>query len=365
MRLTRMLKKKHRTGLLRRSANEQIVETHPESVIAVDTQGSVLVFNLAASDIFGFAQRDVLGRSLRILAPDRLSEEYMSRLDACVSAGVQVEASGTPYDVIGRHSDGTEIPLTVLPSILGVEEHAVIIIIVIDPAELVAADLLGQEFAESRLRLIESLSHELRTPLSAMLGFAKLLQARDSELSPADQAELIATVANQGSELSNLIDDLLVVAKSEAESLTLLSVHIDLKSQTTQVIENLHQTDRATITFTGTPVAAIGDGVRVRQIIRNLVSNSLRHGGGQIEIAFGKEGDFATVKVIDNGDGVPDGAKSKIFEPYFGEKRTPGTTGDIGIGLSISKDLAQRMLGDVTYSRLNDKTIFEFRLPAA
>lgn len=226
-----------------------------------------------------------------------------------------------------------------------------------------------RETAEGQLRdslrskeqLIASISHEMRTPLTAVVGFAELLQLEDSGLSDEERSEMIGSIADEGRDLTNIVDDLLTAAKAEAGTLTVVSVPVDLRALSTQVLDAL--TDRLPIGLTGDSLRAAGDPGRVRQILRNLISNSHRYGGKDIRICI-IDSLLPRVQVRDNGEGIPADERERIFDAYQRAHNEPGLTASMGLGLTISRSLARLMGGDLTYRYEGGDSVFELQLPA-
>lgn len=225
-----------------------------------------------------------------------------------------------------------------------------------------------RQSAESQLRdslrskeeLIASISHEMRTPLTAVVGFAQLLQISDSGLSAGERAELIRSIADEGLDLTNIVEDLLTAAKAEAGTLTVVSVPVDLRANAAQVLETLSRYQP--IELIGSAVRVSGDPGRVRQILRNLISNALRYGGDQIRINV-IDDPSPRVQVRDNGRGIPANEQDRIFDAYQRAHNAPGLTASMGLGLTISRSLARLMGGDLTYSYEGGESVFELLLP--
>jgi signal transduction histidine kinase len=212
----------------------------------------------------------------------------------------------------------------------------------------------------SKEQLIASISHEMRTPLTAVVGFAQLLQRSDSGLSADERAELIRSIADEGLDLTNIVEDLLTAAKAEAGTLTVVKVPVDLRANAAQVLETL--TRHQPIELIGSSVRVTGDPGRVRQILRNLISNALRYGGDQIRINVIDDAS-PRVQVRDNGHGIPFEERDRIFDPYQRAHDAPGLTASMGLGLTISRSLARLMGGDLTYRYEGGESIFELLLP--
>jgi signal transduction histidine kinase len=211
--------------------------------------------------------------------------------------------------------------------------------------------------------LINAVSHELRTPLTAILGYAGL--AGNEKVDAGEREAMMERIVAQGWDLAQIIEDLLTRAQSETESLSVARVSVSYSAQAAQVIETMGPEDRERVHLTSGRVRAQGDPARVRQIIRNLVSNAVRYGGPRITIETQQRSGMALLDVTDDGPGVPLGERELIFHPYHrlaGGARNPGS---IGLGLSISRELARRMSGDLTYQRRRGQSVFRLALPLA
>jgi signal transduction histidine kinase len=128
----------------------------------------------------------------------------------------------------------------------------------------------------------------------------------------------------------------------------------------------------AAFVLNGTPRPAISgddhevvaDPIRLRQILRNLFTNALRFGGPNIGFESVRVGDKVMLRVTDDGPGPDPELVESIFEPYV-HVRWERTPASIGLGLAVSRHLAQLMGGDLTYGRRSEVTVFELVLPAA
>lgn len=221
-----------------------------------------------------------------------------------------------------------------------------------------------ERLVSSKDELIASVSHEIRTPLSSIVGFAELLKD-GSELSGAERQEMIELVVQQSADLTNIVDDLLVAAKSDLGRLEVASVPVDLKAQAAQAIEALDSGRAQIVAVAGHPARCLGDPARVRQIIRNLLANAVKYGGPQVKLTSEVSGQVGVLAVRDNGEGIPESCQERVFDPYDrGEASTAGGH-SLGLGLHISRGLARRMGGDLTYRYEGGESVFELRLPLA
>ncbi|HDK46228.1 MAG TPA: HAMP domain-containing histidine kinase [Actinobacteria bacterium] len=220
------------------------------------------------------------------------------------------------------------------------------------------------EVLDAKDQFIASVSHELRTPLTGVLGFAEVLRDQAARLSPDERDEMVAAIADEASDLARIIDDLLVMGRAEHGTLTVVAVPVDLRAQAAQVLEGLNLAAEIPIEVTLPDARAVADPGRVRQIIRNLVTNAVVYGGPNIRVIIEPVGETLVVKVIDDGAGIPPEDSEKIFQPYYRSHTTAGRPGSIGLGLSVSRMLAQRMGGDLSHRLADGETIFQLTLPA-
>ena len=219
-----------------------------------------------------------------------------------------------------------------------------------------------EELVRAKGEFIASVSHELRTPLTVVVGFADLLRRTGTDLSSSDRAHMVAVIAEQSEEVSAIVEDLLVAARTDMEELTVTPIPIYLRAETTQVLETLYQSD--SVAVRGHPPTAHADPARVRQILRNLLTNAKRYGGEKVGVELGRKSDaVASLIVKDDGDPIPTEDRERIFEPYQRARSQPERPGSIGLGLAVSRRLARLMGGDLTYRHEDGHSIFELSLP--
>lgn len=130
-----------------------------------------------------------------------------------------------------------------------------------------------------------------------------------------------------------------------------------------QIDQGLHR--RLTVQVIGACGKAWVDPGRVRQIIRNLLTNADRYGGDQVRVILGDTDGGVAIAVEDNGPGIPEGMRDTIFEPYgraHAERTQPAS---VGLGLAVARSLARMMGGDLIHERRGDTTVFELQLLAA
>jgi signal transduction histidine kinase len=223
-------------------------------------------------------------------------------------------------------------------------------------AQLEAQKALGR----AKDDFIASISHELRTPLTSIYGFSEYLVLTDA-LDPEETVELVALIHEDSVELSRMIEDLLTAARVESDALKFTYDYVDLRDETLAAT--------GAMTRSGTTVQIMGDVLcwadanRVRQIVRNLVSNAIKHGGPTVDVYLESDGDRAVLTVSDNGEEMDPDLERRMFDRFVHDGVETLLTGSVGLGLSIARSLARTMGGDIRFVRAGGWTNFEVSLP--
>jgi len=220
----------------------------------------------------------------------------------------------------------------------------------------------------AREDFLASISHELRTPLAAVLGAIETL--RDVE-DPRRKEYLLDLADRNGRQLLSLIEDVLDFARGRAGRLSVEPRPIDAGEALQGAGQSLElQAFRNGVRLIVEPVQplppALADPVRLRQILTNFANNALRHAGdgGEVELSARRDGSNLRFEVRDRGPGVPYQERAKLFQPFV-QLNPSGRRGGTGLGLALSRQLAQAMGGEVGYeARVGGGSIFWLGLPA-
>jgi signal transduction histidine kinase len=123
--------------------------------------------------------------------------------------------------------------------------------------------------------------------------------------------------------------------------------------------------DRVSLEHGSDCLRAIGDPPRVRQILRNLLTNAERYGGDDVSVVLRRRGRNVEIDVTDDGPGIARTDWERVFEPYQTAHQSPGRPGSVGIGLAISRQLAELMGGGLDYRYEGGRSVFRLWLVAA
>lgn len=218
------------------------------------------------------------------------------------------------------------------------------------------------------------MSHEIRAPLNSILGFSQLLLESPSESLTVKQKDFLSRIEKSGKHLRDLINDVLDLSKIEAKKMKLVPREIDMVKVITTVLDVFYEEalgKRLLLGFTEKPesLKITADELKIRQILYNLLSNSLKFTQqGFIHIALEKEpGGGAKVTVEDSGPGIPLENQAAIFHPYEQTGRaTAKEFKGTGLGLAISQQFVEMHGGKIwVESEIGKGSKFIFALPSA
>ncbi len=243
---------------------------------------------------------------------------------------------------------------------------------VVHEEELRRARALAEGASSAKSEFLSSMSHELRTPLNAILGFAQLLQRDKKSPLPDRHRERIEHVLKGGEHLLRLIDDVLDLSRIEAGRVAVSPEAVLLDSVLAEVKSTLDpMASRAEIKLVVEPLpaslpAVTADRTRLKQILMNYGSNAIKYGRKKGTATFGAiESDGCVqVSVTDDGIGIAEDKQAKIFQPFQRAGQETGPIEGTGIGLAITRRLADMMGGTTGFrSTEGSGSVFWISLP--
>ncbi len=349
------------------------------SVIATTPEGVIITFNQAAERLLGYTAAEVVGARSPVLFHDPAelaarSAELSLELGRPVQPGIDTFAAkaalGDPDEREWTYlrKDGARIPVRLTVTALLDDNQKITgyvgIASDIRESKRVAAELLkSKEAAEAANRaksdFLAVMSHEIRTPMNGILGMANLLA--DSKLDTR-QSAFIDAVRASGEALLEIINDILDFSKIESSRLALEPQSFDLRWLVDGTMELLAlRADAKNLAFAaiiaeGVPTAVRGDDGRLRQVLMNLLGNSIKFTQrGEVVLSVetvGWRGSRVRLRfsVRDTGIGIPPEEESKLFQPFSQMDSTSSRQyGGTGLGLVISKRLVELMEGRIGF----------------
>lgn len=235
--------------------------------------------------------------------------------------------------------------------------------------ELMAARDAAEAANRAKSDFLATMSHEIRTPLNGVLGMTQAIEA--GELS-AIQRERLAVVRKSGEILTTLLNDLLDLSKIEAGRLEIEDGRVDIVQTAKdvhaafQVFASEKDVELALTLAPDLAAAYRGDDHRVRQILYNLLSNALKFTDrGRVDLAIENRPTGLAIQVADTGQGMSEEVLARLFTPFTqADASTTRRHGGTGLGLTICRELARLMGGDITVaSREGEGSRFIVILP--
>ena len=232
-------------------------------------------------------------------------------------------------------------------------------------------ELLAEQQQQAALReaFNSIVSHELRTPITAIYGGAKLLARRDRELDPSTRQELTEDLEAEAERLYRLVEDLLILARTERGTIEIGDEPVLLPHVAKRVVGSegpRWPSARFELRVEGSVPAVRGDETYAEQVLRNLLSNAAKYSppGSRIQVVVDRVAEGARVRVLDEGAGIDPDEAARLFDLYYRSPVTASTAGGAGIGLFVCRSLVEAMGGRVFAApRLAGGSEFGFVLP--
>ncbi len=345
---------------------QELVRNSPVAVVTLNPEHRVVSCNPAFESLYGYAESELVGRNL-----DELITTAESRSQA---VGFTKQAVDSTVRGVGRRrrKDGSLVDVEVLAVPVVVNgERVGIMGLYHDITELLAARQEAESANAAKSQFLASMSHELRTPLNAILGYSEMLQEDATEAGQAGLVPDLQKINAAGRHLLTLINDVLDLSKIEAGRMELttetFAVRPLVEAVAATVAPLIARNDNRLVVEMGDDVGDMdGDGLRVRQVLLNLLSNAAKFTEhGTITLSARRAGREMLFAVRDTGIGMTKEQLGRLFEAFAqAEAATAAKYGGTGLGLAISKKFCEMMGGSVAVtSAPGQGTTFTVRLP--
>jgi PAS domain S-box-containing protein len=340
---------------LEKERSVAILANIADGIVAVDRDGRVVLWNSAAEEISGVPQEEAIGRTtVQVL------QRQLESAEAETPSGQRL---------ISITRGGEEVWLSLSEAVMR------------DPLGAVAGrifafrDISADRMVEQvKSDFVAAVSHELRTPLTSIYGFAETLLRQDIPFGEEERRIFLGYIASESERLTEIVDQLLNVARLDAGDLQVELGRIDVGSVVSELVETVEESGvmnghRFEIDLPDEPLAAEADPDKVRQIFNILVENALRYspGGGTVTVGARRSDDRVEVRVADQGIGIPAAERERIFRKFYrAESAARDGAAGTGLGLFIAKERVTAMGGRIwVESTEGEGSSFSFELPAA
>lgn len=341
-----------------------ILEAASDGIAWIDADGTIRSWNRALAEATGVTPEQAIGQPwfVPLRLRDEAGREVLPGDGSTVAEALSGRTAGQAVTFKALHRDGRwrVLRATFAPVSEGDESPGGTV--------LVARDITAeQELDDLKADFIATVSHELRTPLTPLKGFIATLQTRRADLDADQFASIFEAMAGQVSRLENLISDLLIVADLDRDAVSLTGEPLHLPLMVRAAVEEEHRGERVTTVIAMDDRSrVVGDPAAVLRIVRALVSNAVKHTDGPVTVEVGTEGAEGTVRVRDQGPGIPPEAQQRVFHRFHRLGNHLTRPQGSGLGLAIARALADRMGGALELvSDVEEGSTFTLRLPLA
>jgi PAS domain S-box-containing protein len=334
----------------------QIVACSDDAIVSTTLDGVITSWNRGAQKLFQYTAEEVVGKPTSVLAPPELAVEC-AQLWAKLRRGVSIEGYETRRLIKGGRT--IEVSLTLSP-VRDADGNVV-------EASTIARDVSERNRAErereaareeahaanqSKSEFLSRMSHELRTPLNAIIGFGQLLEMNGLD---ETQREYVDRILRGGQHLLKLINEVLDISRIESGTVSISLEPIDADAAVAEALELIGPMAAQRGLRVAAPARppaqryVVADQQRLKQILLNLLSNAVKYNrdGGSITVSIEERDDRLRILVTDTGSGLTAEQQDRLFVPFERLGAEAGATEGTGLGLALSKALAEVMQGDL------------------
>ncbi len=354
-----------------------IVDSSYDAIIGKSLDGRITSWNYGAELVYGYSEEEAVGRMTTFLLPEDQENEEPELLEA-MAQGRRLEE----FETERVRKNGRKIPVSVTLSPVIDSSGQVVGSSTIErditerrraEEELQRARDSAIRASRTRAEFLANVSHELRTPMNAIIGMTSM--ALDEELTPQVR-DYLTTAKDSALSLLTLLNDILDFSKLESGKFSVVKEHFNLADVVEEALKTLSSQafakglELVCRIPRDLPREVIGDGIRLRQILTNLISNAIK---------FTEQGEVVvTVEVVrvwpdearfrfsvrDTGIGIPAEEQQRILEPFTQvDSSSTRVHGGTGLGLAISSELLRMMGGRLALkSEVGQGSNFSFRL---
>jgi PAS domain S-box-containing protein len=353
------------------------LEASASGMVMLDGEGRIVLLNAQAERSFGYARDELVGRSIRLLLPEKFAAVHAAIRHVCLS-GQAMDATTIGGEPLGRRRDGVEFPIEIGLNPIDAEAGRLVLASISDisarkRAELESARQRNEVAHLSRVNLLGELSgsiaHELNQPLTAILSNAqaaqRFMQRDDVDL--GEVREILDDIVEQNKRAGEVIHRLRTLLRKGEVNHEALSVD--------EVVNEVLKLARSDLINHGVSVEAqleaglprvLGDRIQLQQVLLNLVMNAcdcldrMPSGERRLVVRTARQDpNRVRVTVRDSGSGIPAGFAERIFEPFFTTKGT-----GMGLGLAVCRTIVTSHACEIWATNNDDVgASFHFTIP--
>ncbi len=348
--------------LLERERSETILQSISDGIMTVDTKCRVISMNKAAADMIGIAQEKAAGNQCcEIFNYTDENTDFRWSLGTCLDKALEKEPANIEAELTTINGKKLSVMISSSPVMNSRGEVSGVVNVLRNITREKEIDRMKTEF-------VRVVSHQFRTPLSAIVGMTEMVINED--IKGAKTKEYLKTVLSEGTRLSEMVSELLNIARIESGKEVFREEEIDfslLFDDTKRLFSNAMEKKKGKLTtfIEGDVSGFKGDKERLFQVIKNLTDNSIIYSdeGCDIRITISRKDDSIELKVSDNGWGIPDEDIAHLTERFYRGKYGQEVKGT-GLGLALCKEIVTRYSGSMSFdSKIGRGTTVTVTLP--
>jgi two-component system, OmpR family, aerobic respiration control sensor histidine kinase ArcB len=356
---------------------EYVLENLPGHLYIKNKKGKIVLCNRQQAEYFGFNHtRELINKTDYDLYPPELADKIRENDLAIIKSKKikvveeSISINNKPKTVISNKVPLINPDSKIADGILGIS------------IDITKQKILEKKYMENsrelskaleiKKEILNNMSHETRTPLQGIIGIAEVLYEDWDKLDNDKRKECVKTIVESQNRLMNFMSNLLDLSKFNSGKFSFDFKHCDTKLLAIDVLDEFkHITEPINLTIpSGVDTQVMCDSLRIKQVIRNLIANAIKHGGKNkpINVEFlqheekGKK--QLKISVSDEGVGIPEEEIVEIFEPFYESIKTKRGSGGTGLGLSICLDIVNAHKGKIwANNKKAGGAIFYFTLP--
>jgi two-component system, LuxR family, sensor kinase FixL len=361
-----------------------VVEAAPNAMVMVNRAGEIVMINAQAEQVFGYSRADLLGQPVEVLVPLRFHGNHPGLREAFF-ADPRARPMGAGRDLYGLRKDGSEFPVEIGLNPIETEEGTMVLSAIVDITERKTAEAaLGESqrrlqelHAEllhvSRLsamgQMAAMVTHELNQPLTAISNYMEAVATlldRGGDLPVSRLRNAVGRAGEQAVRAGQIIHQLRgFVSRSDSEKRLEAVMPLVREAAELALLGTKQKGIRIRVEVDLSDAVVIADKIQIQQVLLNLLRNAAEAVADQehrdIVLLTELQDETVQISVVDNGPGLPDEVKARLFQPFVSTK----TTG-MGVGLSICHTIITAHNGRL-WAEPNPEggTIFRLTLPTA
>jgi len=343
-----------------------IVDTATEGIVTIDARGTIETVNGAAQELFGYTREEVVGKNVKMLMPQPYQGEHDGYLERYLRTGER-RIIGIGREVLGMRKDGSQFPIDLSVGEGAIDGRPFFTAVIRDVSERkeLQAKLAQSERLAAVGELAAGVAHEINNPINTMINCGQLIQDGDE---PVENGRIIV---EEGGRIADIVRALLQFARDDRDQAQPTSL-AEVVDRTMSLIGESWKRHgiHLTIDVSDDLPNVYARPQKVQQVLLNLMINAkdvlVQQGSDQrrqVAIEAGRHLHGVQLTIADNGPGIDDSVKDRIFEPFVTTKRARGGT---GLGLSISRSIIEGYGGTIRVdSHSGEGASFVVWLPVA